>query len=186
HAAVGLALEELYAGRTEEVLELLAHHFGRSAEDEKAVDYAILAAEKAQRRWANTDALAHFDAALKHLATMPDMEANRLRRIDAVLQQAEVKFALGRHADHIQALEGIRSLVEGVPDLRRRATWYYWMGFLHSLTGSRPEVTTAYCREAAAIADAEGFDELRPFAQACLLLALAWVATPGGARARGD
>src|SRR5262249_7786341 len=43
HAAVGLALEDLYADRLEEVFELLAHHFERSAEDEKAVDYAILA-----------------------------------------------------------------------------------------------------------------------------------------------
>ena len=61
HAAVGRGLEELRAGRVDEVVELLAHHFGKSAEGEKAVDYAILAAEKAQRRWANTEALAQFD-----------------------------------------------------------------------------------------------------------------------------
>jgi hypothetical protein len=36
---------------------MLALHFGRSDEAEKAVDYAILAAEKAQRRWANSEAL---------------------------------------------------------------------------------------------------------------------------------
>jgi predicted ATPase len=92
HAAVGVALEDLYADRTEEVVELLAYHFGRSVEDEKAVDYAILAAEKAQRRWANSAALAYFEAALQRLAAMPDTEANRLRRIDAVLKQAEVKL----------------------------------------------------------------------------------------------
>src|SRR5262249_7068241 len=134
HETVGRALEELYAGRTEEVLELLAYHFGRSAEDEKAVDYAILADEKAQQRWAEHDALDHFDAALTRLAAMPDTEANRLRRIDAVLKQAEVKFALGRHADHIHALEAIGDLVQATADPRRRATWYYWMGFLHSFT----------------------------------------------------
>ncbi len=37
-------------------------------------------------------------------ASMPDTEANRLRRIDAVIKQAEVKFALGRHAEHVEAL----------------------------------------------------------------------------------
>jgi predicted ATPase len=47
HAAVGSGLEELYAGRTDEVVELLAYHFGRSAEAEKAVDYHLLAAAKA-------------------------------------------------------------------------------------------------------------------------------------------
>ena len=63
------------------------------------------------------------------LDTMPDTEANRLRRIDAVLKQAEVKFALGRHAEHIAALEEIRGIVEQTDDPRRRATWHYWMGF---------------------------------------------------------
>ena len=106
HGRAGRALQDLYAGRAEEVAELLAHHFGRSDDADKAVDYAILAAERAQRRWANAEALAHFDTALARLATMPDSRANRLRRIDAVLKQAEVKFALGRHAEHIPGARG--------------------------------------------------------------------------------
>ncbi len=50
HEAVGHALEDLYAARMDEITELLAHHFGHSGAVEKAVDYALLAAEKAQRR----------------------------------------------------------------------------------------------------------------------------------------
>ena len=56
HGVIGNALEHLYTDRIEEVAELLALHFGRSDHAEKAVDFAILAAEKAQRRWANSDA----------------------------------------------------------------------------------------------------------------------------------
>ena len=126
-------LEELYGGRLDEVVELLAYHFGRSEDVEKAVDYAILTGEKAQRRWANREALSHFEAALARLESMPDTDANRLRRIDAVVKQAEVKFALGRHAEHIEALERIRPLVEAIEDPQRRAAWYGWAGFLHSL-----------------------------------------------------
>ena len=169
HAAVGLALEGLSVGRIDEAVELLAHHFGRSDESEKAVDYAILAGEKAQRRWANAEALAHFAAALKRLDAMANTEPNRLRRIDAVLKQAEGQFALGRHSEHIAGLEGIRDLVEASADPRRRATWYYWLGFLHSFVGSRPEVAIAHCREAAAVADTGGFEEILPFAECCLL-----------------
>ncbi len=80
HGTVGYALEELYRDRSDEVAELLALHFGRSDEAEKAVDYAILAAEKSQRRWANSEALNYFDDALRRLDTMPDTEPNRLRR----------------------------------------------------------------------------------------------------------
>ena len=168
HAAVGHSLEALYAGRTEEVVELLAHHFGRSPEDEKAVDYTLLAADKAQQRWANTATLSHLEVALKRLETMPDTTPNRLRRIDALLKQGEVKFALGQHVEHVASLEGIRTVVDETADPYRRATWYYWMGFLHTLTGSRPEVAIAYCREAVAIADSGGFDDIRAFAETCL------------------
>ena len=168
HGMAGRALERLYAGRTDEVVELLAHHFGRSDDGETAVDYALLAAEKAQRRWANAEALAHFAAALARLDALPDTEPNRLRRIDAVLKQAEVKFALGQHAEHIHALEWIRPLVERLSDPKRQAAWYYWTGFLHSLTSGRPDVAIAHCQRAAAIADAAALDDIRAFAETCL------------------
>ena len=99
HAAVGRSLETLYAGRTDEVVALLAHHFGRSTEDEDAVDYAVRAADKAQQRWANTETLGHLEAACQRLETMPDTASNRLRRIDVVLQQGEATFALGAFGD---------------------------------------------------------------------------------------
>ena len=130
HRVIAEWYETTYAGLTNEVLELLTYHFGKSAQDEKAVDYAMLTAEKAQQRWAYTETLAHLEAALKRLALMPDTVSNRLRRIDAVLKQGEVKFALGRHVEHLEALNGIHPLVEEAADPRRRATWYYWMGFL--------------------------------------------------------
>lgn len=168
HGTVGHALEELYRDRRDEVLELLAFHFARAAEPEKAVDYAILAAQKAQRRWANSEALAYFDGALQRLDGMPDTAQNKLRRIDAVLNQAEVKYALGRHAEHIRALEEIRSIVDDVADPPRRATWFYWAGFLHVILGGRPDVAIGYCREAATIALACGLDEINATAESCL------------------
>jgi tetratricopeptide (TPR) repeat protein len=167
HGAIGQALEQLYTDRTGEVAELLALHFGNSDDAEKAVDYAILAAEKAQRRWANSDALIFFDRALQRLDTMSEAVANQLRRVDAVLKQAEAKFALGRQAEHIVALENIRGIVEATGDPRRRATWHYWTGFLHSLTGSPPALAIGHCREAGTIASAAGLDDLDGFIASC-------------------
>ena len=168
HAAAGSALEDMHEGRATDLVDLLAHHFGLSDKPDKAVEYALLAADRAHRRWANTEALGHFDAALSRLSSMPDTRANRLRRIDAVIKQAEVKFALGRHAEHVHALEEIRPLVEADADLERRAAWHYWKGFLHSLIGGRPEVAIFSCQEASAIAQAGGFEEIEAFAECCL------------------
>jgi tetratricopeptide (TPR) repeat protein len=167
HGAVGYALEQLHEGRSDEVAELLALHFGRSGEAEKSVDYAILAAEKSQRRWANTEALAYFEDALHRLDAMPDTRPNRLRRIDAVVKQAEVKFALGQQAEHIAILEDIRGIVEETDDPRRRATWHSWIGYLHSLTGSPAALAIEHCREAAAIASAAGCKDLEGFIYSC-------------------
>jgi len=168
HGAIGHALEQLYTGRTEEVAELLALHFGRSDDAEKAVDSAILAAEKAARGWANSEALTHFEEALRRLGAMPDLQSNRLRRMDIVLKQAEVKYGLGEYADQIAALQAIRYLVDNTDDPRRRATWHYWTGFLHSVSGGQPEIAIGYCQEAVKIAAASGLEQINAFAQSCL------------------
>jgi len=171
HGAVGRALEELYSGRTEEVAELLALHFGRSNEAEKSVDYAILAGEKSQRRWANSEALTYFNDALHRLDLLADTEANRLRRIDAVLKQGEIKFALGQHAEQVQALDRLAGLVHRADDPRRRATWHYWRGRSHIMTGGQPNIAIDHCNIAAEIAAAAGLKEIRAYADACLALA---------------
>src|SRR5207302_1665084 len=93
---------------------------------------------------------------------------NRLRRIDAVIKQIEVKLALGRHAEHLEALAAIRGIVEDSGDPRRRASWHYWMGFLGSLTGGHPAAAIDHCRQATLIAAAADFDELDGFIQSCL------------------
>jgi class 3 adenylate cyclase/tetratricopeptide (TPR) repeat protein len=168
HGAVGQALEELYSSRIEEVAELLALHFGRSDEGEKSVDYAILAAEKSQRRWANREALAYFNDALHRLDLLPDSEANRLRRIDAVIKQGDGKFALGEHGEYVQALDHIRDLVEQSDDPRRRATWHYWRGFADMLTGGRPDIAIEHCNKAAEFAAAAGLHEVQAYVESCL------------------
>jgi len=168
HSAVGHALEDLYSGHADDVAELLALHFGRSDEAEKSVDCAILAGEKSQRRWANNEALTYFNDALHRLDLLPDTEANRLRRIDAVINQAEVKFALGRHAEHIGALDQIAGLVDQADDPRRRATWHYWRGFLGVLTGGQPDIAIDHCNDAARLATETGLDEIKAFAESCL------------------
>jgi class 3 adenylate cyclase/tetratricopeptide (TPR) repeat protein len=186
HGAVGQALEELYSGRAEEVAELLALHFGRSNEPEKAVDYAILAAEKSQRRWANREALSYFSDALRRLDLLPDSEANRLRRIDAVIKQGDCKFALGEHGDHVQALDRIRGIVDQIGDPRRRATWHYWRGWSHLMTGGQPDIAIVHCNKAVALAAAAGLEDVRAYAESCLAQAYLPAGRPQDAIAAGE
>ena len=112
---------------------------------------------------------------------MPDAKPNRLRRIDAVIKQAEVKFALGHQTEHIAALDAIRATVEESGEPRYRATWHYWRGFLHSLTDGAPAVAIEHCRQAAQIAAAAGFEELDGFVASALAQAYVVAGEPRAA-----
>lgn len=168
HTRIGREIEGFYQGRTDEVIDRLALHFGRSDEIDKAVDYAILAAEKAQRGWANSEALTYFGDALRRLQSMPDTEANRLRRVDAVLKQADVRYGLGQYTEYLNILSSIRKLVADLDDPERSAAWHYWTGLLYSVTGSRPELAIEHCREATEIATANGLEEIDAVTSSCL------------------
>ncbi len=67
HGAIGAVLERWHAGDLPRVLDLLAYHYARSEEREKAVHYLHRAADKARREYANEVALRYYSQALERL-----------------------------------------------------------------------------------------------------------------------
>ena len=139
HGAVGHALEELYSGRTDEVAELLALHFGRSNEAEKSVDYAILAGREiaaplGQQRGA--DLFQRCAAPPRPAARHRSQPAAPHRRRDQA-GRGQIRARPARRAHRRPSTKFAVSSTRA-DDPRRRATWHYWRGFLHILTGGRP------------------------------------------------
>jgi len=66
HGRVGHALEQLYAGHEEKVVERLAHHFHLGHESDKALTYLQQAGQQAQAVYALPIALACYEQALAH------------------------------------------------------------------------------------------------------------------------
>jgi class 3 adenylate cyclase/tetratricopeptide (TPR) repeat protein len=64
HARIGQALEDVGAGERFEQLDVLAHHFARSDQRAKAVDYLSRAADRAFAAFANKEAITRYDQAL--------------------------------------------------------------------------------------------------------------------------
>jgi predicted ATPase len=64
HSRVAQTIEQVYAGRLESQIELLASHFLRSPQLDRALHYLILAGEKAARDFANEQARQHYVQAL--------------------------------------------------------------------------------------------------------------------------
>jgi class 3 adenylate cyclase/tetratricopeptide (TPR) repeat protein len=64
HRAIGQAIEELYADRLTEHYEVLAHHYARSDDRAKAVEYLTKAGDKAAAVYANREAFELYGQAL--------------------------------------------------------------------------------------------------------------------------
>jgi len=77
HRLIGLAVEELYADRLAEQHEVLAYHFSKGEEWDKALAYLLKAAEKAAQAFATREAVALYDEALEaagHLGDAVDVK----------------------------------------------------------------------------------------------------------------
>jgi ABC-type oligopeptide transport system substrate-binding subunit len=64
HGQIAALLEELYAGRTDEIAVQLARHYVEAGEGEKAVDYLLQAGDQARGLYAHREAIDHYQQAL--------------------------------------------------------------------------------------------------------------------------
>jgi tetratricopeptide (TPR) repeat protein len=104
HARAGAAVERSSAGRLHEKYELLAFHYSRSSEGQRAADYLELANRKAAAQHAMEEALGYFYEALAILEDLPDSEDNRRRRLTLVLDQTSGFHYLHRHEEYYELL----------------------------------------------------------------------------------
>ena len=125
HHAVGEALEAAFPERREELSATLAFHFQNAGERSKAIGYFLTAAERSRAQYANGEALALYQAALREL------EAEGSHTFVARL--AEVYEAIGVvyqvMGKHVEAREMYAQARERVSEALTRAR-------LHRLTGA--------------------------------------------------
>jgi predicted ATPase len=87
HRHVALAIETLHAGSGEAPVAALARHFFHAAplgDAGKAVDYALLAGERALALLGYEEAVRHYERGLEALALQPSEEPTRMRLLFAL------------------------------------------------------------------------------------------------------
>jgi class 3 adenylate cyclase/tetratricopeptide (TPR) repeat protein len=72
HERAAAAIEEIYAGKVDDHLVELAHHYSQSSNIPKAIDFLRRAGEQAYQRSTYDDALRHTREALRLVGTQPD------------------------------------------------------------------------------------------------------------------
>jgi len=81
HEQIGKAIEELYPERLEELYEMLAYHYSKAENLEKAYRYLKLSGEKAAKDYANWEAFGFYKEALTVLSKLPKTEENKREKI---------------------------------------------------------------------------------------------------------
>ena len=82
HERAGAALETLYASTVEEHLAELAHHYGRSANPGKAVEYLTRAGKQALNRSAYGEAQAQLQQGLERIKKLPEAPQRDARELE--------------------------------------------------------------------------------------------------------
>ena len=135
HRQIGEALEHLYHDNVETVLTELAHHFFQAApagDVEKAVDYAVRAAERSLALLGYEEAVAHYERALQALDLADPTDQSRRCKLLLALGDAQGKSGEAQKARQTFQLAAEIARKLGDPEQLARAavgTGQVWVEF---------------------------------------------------------
>jgi tetratricopeptide (TPR) repeat protein len=135
HEEIGKTIEVLCMDRLEEYYELLAYHYGHSANTKKAIEYLDLANQKAIRVNAMEEAKAYFDEAMGRLDALPDSDVNRKRRISLLVNQGDAFFLLIKMPEYYDLLARFQTIAQGLGDPELLGAFYARLGHCHFAFG---------------------------------------------------
>jgi len=115
HRLVGLAIEELYADRLPEHYEVLAYHFSRTDDPERALTYLVRAAQKATQAFGLRQAIDLYDEALSAAARLGD-RVPTATLIGIHSARADLLFGVGNFPRSREAAETVVALARRAPD----------------------------------------------------------------------
>ncbi|MBF0136159.1 MAG: tetratricopeptide repeat protein [Magnetococcales bacterium] len=138
HAAVAGVIEELYSSRLEDHYEILARHYQRAGERERALDFLVRSGLKAKKAYANPDAVIYFNQAIE-LAS--DMEATPVSLGEILVHLSEVQELAGEMQAAIASRQRAVTLEK---EPRRQADIIRNIGRIHEKLGSRDEALAVY------------------------------------------
>jgi adenylate cyclase len=129
HGEAGRALENVYADRSEEVLQDLARHYGQSGERAKALQYLLRAASRAASLFAYEDAEAACREALALVDAHAELAGERATVLDRL---GDLAFARGVIAVALEQWTAALACVSHsedrrrIGDLRRKCAAAHW------------------------------------------------------------
>jgi tetratricopeptide (TPR) repeat protein len=129
HEAIGEAIEDIYKDNIDEHCIALAEHFIEGESYEKGGNYSRLAAKKARKESAYSDAISYANKEVYCIEKMPKTDAVQKKIIDARTNLANYCFNLNFH---IEAKE----IVDAVADLALELNYKKKLPIIYNVIGS--------------------------------------------------
>ena len=138
HRQVGELLESRYPDIVRTQPELVAHHYSRAEEHEKATRYLMHCAERSAAMHAHAEAVAALEQARAHAGQLPERERDR-SALALVVRQAHSLHFLGRREAIVELLLAHRESLARLGDPALAGEFHFWLGFAHGWLGHRQE-----------------------------------------------
>ena len=136
HENIGKAIEELYSERLEEFYEMLAYHYYRSENLEKAYQYLKLSGEKASGSFSNQEAYNFFSEALGILNRLPDSNENKRKKIETSILMHNPMVLLGYPEGSLDILKNCENLCKEVEDKKNLSAFYAFISRYYTFAGN--------------------------------------------------
>jgi len=139
HERIGKAIEDIYADRLEEFYEMLAHHYSKAENWEKAYSYLRLSAERTHRGYSTHEALGYYCESLKTLNRLPDIEQNKSTRIDTTISAYPLMMALNFPEGCLDILDQAARVAEDLGNRAASLRLHAFIGMAYLAAGNTTE-----------------------------------------------
>ncbi len=135
HKKISSAIESLYPENLEEFYEVLAYHYSKGDDIEKACRYLKLSGLKAAKSYAPLEAYGYYKKAVEMLSSLPESETNKKELIDLILLMRIPLEVLGYREDCIEYLYRCEKWAKEAGDVKRLGSLYSFFGSYYTYTG---------------------------------------------------
>jgi tetratricopeptide (TPR) repeat protein len=135
HERIGLAIESIYADRLEEHYEVLAYHFSRSDNMEKALQYLKLSGQKAVSNYSNWEAFRFYKQAIRLMDNLPETAERKREKLELCLSTWRPAVMMNYPKGSIAILGEAERLAEELGDEKSLISVYRRFALYYSLKG---------------------------------------------------
>ena len=139
HEKIGRAIEALYPDRIEEFYEILAHHYSKSDNFEKAYQFMKLSGDKVMRNYSASEAFSYYKEAMAALKKFSESEENVQNQLAIIHKILVPMIVLGFPQDSMSILQEGERIATAMDDKKSRIRFYSNMGVYYSHKGNHAE-----------------------------------------------